>query len=360
MTKIKWRHIILCIFFLLLSAENSFTEQQITKAIYELPLESAVFKDKNPEQVAKYLKECGINAVVRVPLDNLIIDQLHKNGIKAYAEMAIFSGKNHWKNHPESRPVLSDGSLAEMEGWYAGVCASQEWLINQKVKEAEQIARKYQIDGLWLDFIRWPTRWDSKEPKIQHTCFCNICLEGFQEETGIKIPKRLESIREISEWIYKNHPEEWYGYRCNVIINTVKRIRDAIKRYREDAHIGVFIVPWREEDFDNAIYKVIGQDLDKLSEVVDVFSPMSYHLICHRDTDWIISVTQWIKSKTDKEVWPIVQSIDEPEKISPKEYEKALRAGLAGGSTGVMTFTTNATLENGKWEIQKKIFTELQ
>jgi len=348
------------IFFTLVSflfVTKSFGEQQITKAIYTLPLKSPIFKNKSPEQISKYLKECGINAVVHVPLNNSIINQLRKNGIKAYAELSMFSGNYYWDEHPESRPVLSDGNLVEMDGWYAGICPSQQWLIDQKIKEAENIAREYPIDGLWLDFMRWPTRWEVKAPKIQHACFCKSCLKRFQDETGVRIPEALKSTKEISRWIYKNHSENWYGWRSDVIVDTAKKIRGVVTKYRKDAIIGIFLVPWREEDFDNAIYKVIGQDIEKLSKVIDVFSPMSYHLLCYRDTGWIISLTQWMKLKTDKEIWPIVQATDEPKKMSTEEYEKALKAGLAGGSTGVMTLTAEATLEDRKkWEIQKQIF----
>ncbi|MFH1339489.1 MAG: putative glycoside hydrolase [Candidatus Omnitrophota bacterium] len=359
MVRINSCQIILCIIALFLAAGELFAEQQITKAIYDLPLEHPVLKNKSPGQTAEYLRDSGINAVVRVPLDNSIIDQLHKNGIKAYAELVVFLGKDYWQERPESRPILSNGKPAGLDGWYAGLCPTQKWLINQKVKEAEEIAKKYQIDGLWLDFIRWPTRWDRKEPKIQLTCFCESCLERFQKETGIKIPGELKSTGEISEWIYKNHSKDWYEFRCNVIVDAIRKVKGAIKKYRKDAIIGIFTVPWKEEDFDNAIYKVIGQDIEKLSGIVDVFSPMTYHLICGRNTAWITSVVQWTKSKTDTEVWPIVQSINEPVELSAEEYERALRSGLRGGSTGVITFATGATLENGKWEVQKKVFTQI-
>lgn len=360
-TQIKFGHIIFYILLSFLFAASSFGEQPITKAIYTLPLKSPAFRNKSPGQISKYLKKCGINAVVHVPFDNSIINQLRKNGIKAYAELSMFCGSYYWDGHPESRPVLSDGSLAEMDGWYAGICPSQQWLINQKIKEAENIAREYPIDGLWLDFMRWPTKWEAKAPKIQYTCFCKSCLKRFQDETGIRIPEELKSTKEVSRWIYANHSENWYEWRSDIIVETAKKIRDAVTKYRKDAIIGIFLVPWREEDFDNAIYKVIGQDIEKLSKVIDVFSPMSYHLLCYKDTGWIISLTQWIKLRTDKQVWPIVQATDEPEKMSAEEYEKALKAGLAGGSTGVMTFTAEATLEDrNKWEIQKQIFVQIK
>ncbi len=357
MQKKPW-YIIFCFTGLILFAVYSFGEQQITTAIYDIPLDSPIFKSADLEQTVRYLKDCGINAIVHVPLDNSIIDELHKQGIKAYAQMKVFFGKDHWIEHPESRPKLSNGNLAEINGWYAGVCPTQEWLIERKVKEAEEIAKKYQIDGLWLDFIRWPTKWEGKEPDIQRACFCNSCLERFQKEKQITIPKGLKSTEEISAWIYKNCSQKWYEWRCAVITDTIRKIRNAVTKHRKNAIIGVFVVPWKEEDFDNAIYNVIGQDIEKLSVLIDVFSPMSYHLLCHRDVEWITSLTRWLKIKTNKDIWPIIQLPGDSNQMKANEYEKALRAALAGGSTGVMTFTISNTPGYWWWEIQKKIFTQ--
>jgi len=113
------------------------------------------------------------------------------------------------------------------------------------------------------------------------------------------------------------------------------------------------LVPWQEEDFNNAMYKVIGQDVVKLSEVVDVFSPMSYHFLCRRDIEWIISATQSVKSKTNKEVWPIIQLTDG---MTLTEYGEALKAGLSWGSEGAIAFITNVISEYGAWYIHKNIF----
>ena len=116
-------------------------------------------------------------------------------------------------------------------------------------------------------------------------------------------------------------------------------------------------MPWGNDDYDNAIYKVIGQDLAKLSQCADVFSPMSYNLICSRDSEWIISLNRQVSSRVNRAVWPIVQATDEPRKMSAQEYAEVLKAGLSGGSSGIVVFNTEAALEPGKWQAQKDIFT---
>jgi hypothetical protein len=50
---------------------------------------------------------------------------------------------------------------------------------------------------------------------------------------------------------------------------------------------------------------------------------------------------------------------DEP-RITPEEFEKVLRYGLMGKSTGVMMFTIGSVAaDEGKMAVMKKVYTEL-
>ena len=58
-------------------------------------------------------------------------------------------------------------------------------------------------------------------------------------------------------------------------------------------------------------------------------------------------------------IWAIVQAYDEPRKISAGEFEKVLRYGAAGSSTGLMMFTTSAVAGSPeKTEVLKKVYGE--
>jgi hypothetical protein len=50
---------------------------------------------------------------------------------------------------------------------------------------------------------------------------------------------------------------------------------------------------------------------------------------------------------------------DDPQEISPQEFEQVLRGGLAGKSTGVMMFTTRAMAgSEDKIAVMKKLYTQ--
>ena len=72
------------------------------------------------------------------------------------------------------------GKKIDKVEWYAGVCPNQSWLREQKLNAIKELISKYDIDGIWLDFIRYPCHWEVINPKLEQTCFCPICQSLFQ------------------------------------------------------------------------------------------------------------------------------------------------------------------------------------
>lgn len=319
---------------------------------YGLPLNSEQLKGKSPDEIAEYLAKLGVDAVGGVPKDNALIRALHARGIKAYTEMGIFSGKGHWKDHPESRPVNSGGEPFDLKDQtYGGVCPSQEWLRKSILDEVRSRFINYEFDGLWLDFIRYPGKWEVPNPALEHTCFCDRCLAKFQKEAKIRIPSDLKTAKEKASWILENHEQKWTDWKCENIADFVAQIASTVRGHNPTAILGIFNVPWTTDDFDGAVLKILGQDVKRLAKHVDVFSPMVYHGLCGRDIPWIAGITDWTARRTGKDVWPIVQTIDEPAKMSPEDCARTVQAGLnAHGSSGLMVFTFDASLKDGKIE----------
>ena len=125
-----------------------------------------------------------------------------------------------------------------------------------------------------------------------------------------------------------------------------------------DAVLGIFGVPMRHADFNRAIHRTFGQDWAKLGPYVDVFSPMVYHVYCHRPLEWISQVVTEVSEQSGRTVWPIVQSCSTPTEMTPEEFEKALHEGLKTPSTGIMVYSTNSTLEENKWETMSRVYNE--
>ena len=317
-------------------------------ALYGLPLSSPPFAGRTPAQVAAMLRADGVNAVVRCPLNRTLIQALHNERILAIAEFALFHDTKRW---PRCRPILADGSPMGKDGWYRGVCPCCPDLVDQAVAKADRIARNYAVDGLWLDFIRWPSRWEGEAPNLQETCFCANCLQRFQQDTGISLPQACATTQSKAAWIKQHHAPAWYAWRCDVIREVIRRIRQAVHSHRPKALIGIFCVPCT----DAACRRLFGQDPARLSTVVDVFSPMGYHLLCYKDSEWIKRVNRFFQSATSRPLWPIIQSVDQPRPMDAREFRRALAAGLHG-TAGIMVFKTSATVKTGKWNQQREVF----
>ena len=344
-------------------AVTTMSKTKKVRCAFGLPLDSGPFKGKSHAEAAKLLTEMGVDSVCACPQNAELIEALHAAGIKAYAEISVFIGKQHWEAHPESHPINSDGKpIAAPVPGYCGVCPNQEWLRKELLDKVSKRFQEFEYDGLWLDFIRYPGRWEGKEPVLEECCFCDVCLTKFAKSKGIAYPTDLKSTHDKAHWILAKHRAAWTQFKCDTITNFAAQLKQTMQAQRPYALLAIFNVPWTKDEFSGAVINQLGQDIKALAKYVDVYSPMVYHLYCQRPMNWIADYTNWVHKTTGKAVWPIVQTVDEPEgtKMSGDEVYRTLRTGLdAAGSDGVMPFTFASVVENpAKLEALKKVFVE--
>jgi len=329
-------HLLFILFALIsfpLKSENK------TKALYGFSTSLPAFQTLNDPQIVLRLKSWGVNAVFGRIRDHELISRLHEAGIRVYEEIGFFVGEAYWDQYPQSRPLTALGEPLEKEEWYAGVNPIFEQIQAEKYARIKQLIQETPIDGIWLDFIRWPCHWESPDPKLIQTSFDSITVKKFLIETQIDIPQHIQDLRAISHWILSNKLDEWTNWKCQQITNIVQTVRKIVDKADREIVLGLFGVPWREADFDDAIRKIIGQNYEELSHVIDVFSPMTYHLMCGQTVDWIGDVCKSIYQQTHKPILPIIQSMDVPGKISIQDFEQAINVSLhADGSNGVIIF----------------------
>ncbi len=326
-------------------------EEKMIKAVYGFSKDLEIFRGKNGKEIARIVKDWGINAVFGGYEDPELLEALHRVGIKVYGTVGIFGGEEYWRRYPESRPINDKGKPIEKDRWYAGVIPTIEAIRREKLEEIEKLATK-DIDGIWLDAIRWPGHWEVPSPRIEETSFDPITLEKFQEDTKISIPEELLIAREKASWILKNHEREWRDWRCKEIADFVKEAREITK----GKTLGIFTVPWQEKDFNNAIKNIIGQDYFSLGEYVDFLSPMVYHQMCEKRTDWIGEIIEYVHRESGKPILPIIQAGNIPQ----EEFKEAIKIAIeAEGSKGVIIFTIQNVLKEEKLSAMKNTFSSL-
>lgn len=329
------------------------------KSVYGLKSDGSQFSGLSSEQIANQLKEWGVTAVFGGYDNPELVKRLHQQGLSVYAELAIFAGEKYWNSHPESRPVTDKGLPLEKDEWYAGVCPNQDWLRKEKLSEIKKLCQNYALDGVWLDFIRYPCHWEVKQPRFDRTCFCKVCLTKFRKDTRIQIPNHLTTVSEIAEWLLKNKAVEWNKWRANQITSFVHEAKKVIKQSRNlsgrNISLGLFGIPWRETDFNYAIIEYIAQDYRALAKDIDIFSPMVYHKMCGQEVGWITDITKYLVDVTKRPVVPIVQACSIPLGLDNLEFTQVLNAGLAEPSSGVIIFTLDYLKKENRIETMKSV-----
>jgi len=239
-----------------------------------------VIKKLDREKINKVIK-LRTNAVF-VSHKNLkkdLIRRLQEKNVKVYAEIGIFTNN---------------------------LCPNNREIRQNRLTEIKDLVNNYQIDGIWLDFIRFPLLWEVKKPRIGKTHICSQC-------------------KQIKE-------------RTKVVGSFVSETRALINQSDRNIQLGMFSVPWREKDFNGAIKKVIGQDFKKLAKYIDVFSPMVYHKMCGKETKWIHEIVSYMDKITGKPILPIIQTEDKPKKISGEEFKEEVKEAIKKPSQGAIIF----------------------
>lgn len=285
-----------------------------------------------------------------------LIGKLKNRGIKVYAEVGLFVGEEWWQKCPDSRPFSQSGKPIEKINWYAGVCPNHLEVRKEKLAEIKSLIGKFDIDGVWLDFIRYPCHWEEvRNREITEYCFCQNCVTGF--EKSAKIPRVV--VRQRAEFPRGGGKTEelWIQWKCDQITNFVAEIRILINQSGKNIKLGMFSIPWKKEDFNGAIRKIIGQDFRSLAKYIDFFSPMVYQKFCGRDVEWIGKIVRYMAEITGKPILPIIQTEDRAGKISQEEFRQEIIQSTKPPSAGVIVFFLEDLLKDeDKIEVIKEKF----
>jgi hypothetical protein len=280
------------------------------------------FKGKSNDEIAKWFLKNKFDAVFGGYKDKKLRETFRRYGIQVYAEAAIFYSSTEWKKHPGTRPINEAGKPIKKVQWYRGLCPNQDRLIKQRLGFIKQLVKKYKVDGVWLDFMRYPCHWEVLEPRLEQTCYCPVCLKKFSADTGIKHPK--------------DDPAAFAEWKTDQIAAFVKKAAAVVKKENPNVVVGLFGVPWKEGERDNAIINIIAQDYKKLAPHVDIFSPMVYHKMVGEKPQWISEMVRYMDRVTKKPIVPIIQAVSEPTKLDDDEFIQSIHQALKFPSKGVI------------------------
>ena len=312
------------------------------------------------------LSDLGVNAIFvhNNSLTNEMIMRAREEGLKVFAEFPTLNGKNYVEQHPEAWPINEKGERVKSASWFMGVCPTEPGFRKYRMDQLRNLLKNLDIDGVWMDYVHWHAQFEEPEPILPETCFCENCLKRFQEDSGVELPEG--SIPEKAEWILGNYDSEWRNWRCNIIAGWAKDFKTVINKEKPGTLLGLYHCPWNNKEFNGARRRILGIDYELLKEYIDVFSPMVYHGRMERRPEWVKENIEWFSNKLKLQlnsfpkVWPIVQAHNDPEKITPEEFENVLHYGMSGMATGIMMFTSYAVAEDSLKTLKmKEVYTGL-
>jgi hypothetical protein len=230
---------------------------------------------------------------------------LAARGIGYFACLNICFDPAFTAAHPELLPIDQLGQTEQMQDWYIGLPPDRIENLQHKIAMLESAIPALSPDGVHLGFIRWPGFWETWLPEVQRAsmpdyCYAPQTLRRFCEKTDADVP--INDAPRSASLIAQRYRSEWRDWKCGVTVDAIRLIRNAVLLKRLNTSIAINTVPFFQSDFSNAVEEVFGQDIARLSEVVDIFEVMSYHQILRRDAEWPAAIGADIKSRSNCKV----------------------------------------------------------
>lgn len=276
---------------------------------------------------------------VFVPPEGEIITAQRAAGRRVFLSLDVFGGSGGWKTFADARPVKADGEL--LEPVLGAICPTHAgWRRNRLEVLASWLERFHGasgIDGVWLDFIRYPGRWEQAKPELPDTCYCPRCLAKFQADSGVRIGGEAVTVAEKAKWIRDNALLAWTAWKKEQIGSFAREAKQLIEQAAGNRRIalGAFLVPWRKSDFNGALSFSLAQDAKLLAPFVDVFSPMVYHKMVERPVPWVGEITDYFAEMTGRTLWPIIQA----ENVGGEEFGQVVQSVSHSAAAGVLVYT---------------------
>jgi hypothetical protein len=288
-----------------------------------------------------------------VPPNAEFIAQQNAVGRRVFLALNVFGGSEGWRSFPDARPVQADGEF--LEPALGGICPTHEGWRRSRLDILSSWLEKYRgasgIDGIWLDFIRYPGLWEQRSPDIPDTCYCPRCLGKFQADAGIRIGDEAKTVAEKARWIHSNTPLPWMAWKKEQIASFAREAKQLIGQAAGDRPIllGAFLVPWRKSDYSGAISFHMAQDAKLLAASIDVFSPMVYHQMVERSVVWIGEIADYYAGMTGRAVWPIIQA----EKVNGEEFGQVVQTASRPSVQGLLVYKFN-DMQDEHWPLLAK------
>lgn len=238
------------------------------------------------------------------------------------------------EKHPEYYAVSRSGkSCADNPpyvGYYRFLCPSHPDVPKYLEEKAREQLEKEDVDGLHLDYIRYPdvvlpiNLWQnynldqSTELADYDFCYSKFSKDAFLKETGIDIDKVDRPEQSLS----------WRAFRYKQITKVVNQICEAAKDYQKPVSAAVFPTP-------DLARRMVRQDWPNWN--LSAVFPMIYHGFYKEPIHWIgTAVDEGVTSLKGK--YPLYAGLYLPDFHNLQELQEGIQIAKKNGAAGVSLF----------------------
>jgi hypothetical protein len=191
--------------------------------------------------------------------------------------------------------------------WYVGMLPTDRRRQEEALAEIRSIARAHPVDGIFLDFVRWPLHWEIElrpgRARPLDSSFDAATLTKF-EETTEALPRDLHTTAARAAWIRQNRLTQWVEFKCKIVSDFVREARSAVKETKPDVELGIYVVP----DVNGLTEPLTRQRITDLAPLVDCVAPMLYHNILLQPPSWVAWTLAPMVKVAGKKTLPVLQA----------------------------------------------------
>jgi uncharacterized lipoprotein YddW (UPF0748 family) len=237
-------------------------------------------------------------------------------------------------NHPEWYAINRLGESCHDKPpyvqYYRWLCPSRPEVQAFLVEDAATLAAKNYIQGIQMDYVRYPdvilpkALWEqykvvqTEELPPYDYCYCEVCRAAFKQQTGVD---PLEQDDPPAN-------EAWVQYRYDTVTHVVNQISEAVNAKGKKVTAAVFPTP--------AIAKKLVRQ-DWVNWDLDGVFPMVYQGFYEEQLPWIgTAVNEGTSALAGK--FPLVCGLYMPNLPAVMDLSKASKLAIANGANGIAIF----------------------
>ncbi|MBN1582772.1 MAG: hypothetical protein JXA89_18820 [Anaerolineae bacterium] len=199
-----------------------------------------------------------------------------RHDITACVEFKTF--RADLNQHPELIPIGVDGEPIRYGRLVQGVCLSNKAFLQETEENLIAGLQSFKPAGIWLDYLTYAGWFETPEPDLQESCFCDRCVAEFCAATGLDAVSPDE--------ILTQHAEAWTAHKCERVAGFAAHYARLIHQHLPGCVIGAYMCPWTPDEYDGALSRIFAQDYALLAPSIDVFTPLIYAQKSGRPPGW--------------------------------------------------------------------------